>query len=104
VALIFGAIWFFPLVTALVAGDIVATEDGNGTLKTILTRSIDRQQLFAAKALAALTYAAVALLLYVGVSLAFGGIFWGFNPLISLSGTHVSVGRGLVLILAASLA
>ena len=32
---------FFPLITALVAGDIVAAEDGNGTLKTILTRSVD---------------------------------------------------------------
>jgi ABC-2 type transport system permease protein len=104
VALIFGAIWFFPLVTALVAGDIVAAEDGNGTLKTILTRSIDRQQLFAAKALAALTYAAVALVLYVAIGLVFGGLFWGFNPLVSLSGTPVSVGRGLVLLAAASAA
>ncbi len=86
VALIFGAIWFFPLVTALVAGDIVAAEDGNGTLKTILTRSVDRQQLFAAKAFAALTYAVAALMLYVGVGLVFGGVFWGFNPLVSLSG------------------
>jgi ABC-2 type transport system permease protein len=104
VALIFGAIWFFPLVTSLVAGDIVAAEDGNGTLKTILTRSVDRQQLFVAKALAALTYAVVALVLYVGVGLVFGGLFWGFNPLVSLSGTPVSVGRGLVLLAGASAA
>ena len=46
VGLFFGAFWFFPLITALVAGDIVATEDGNGTLKTILTRSVDRWQIF----------------------------------------------------------
>ena len=98
VTLIFGAIWFFPLVTALVAGDIVAAEDANGTLKTILTRSIDRQQLFAAKALAALTYAVVALVLYVGAGLLLGGLAWGLNPLVSLSGTHVSVSRGLVLL------
>ena len=32
----------FPLITALVAGDIVAAEDHNGTLKTILTRSVER--------------------------------------------------------------
>ena len=57
VGLYFGAFWFFPLVTALVAGDIVATEDGNGTLKTILTRSVDRWQIFVAKVLAAFTYA-----------------------------------------------
>jgi ABC-2 type transport system permease protein len=104
VALIFGAIWFFPLVTALVAGDIVAAEDSNGTLKTILTRSLDRQQIFAAKALAALSYAAVALVLYVGVGLVGGGIAWGFNGLPSLSGTYVTVGRGLLLLGASSAA
>jgi ABC-2 type transport system permease protein len=98
VALIFGAIWFFPLVTALVAGDIVAAEDSNGTLKTILTRSVDRQQLFAAKTLAALTYALAGLVIYVGVGLVAGGIAWGFNGLPSLSGTYVTVGRGLVLL------
>ena len=52
VGLFFGAFWFFPLITALVAGDIVAAEDGNGTLKTILTRSVDRWQIFVAKVLA----------------------------------------------------
>ncbi len=57
------SIWLFPLITALVAGDIIAAEDQNGTLKTILTRSLDRGRIFAAKALAALTYALAALVL-----------------------------------------
>jgi ABC-2 type transport system permease protein len=104
VGLFFGAIWFFPLVTALVAGDIVAAEDGNGTLKTILTRSVDRWQVFTGKVLAALSYTFAALLLYVVVGLVVGGLIWGFNPLISLSGTHISVGRGLALIGAGGLA
>src|SRR5207253_10097270 len=39
VIMLFGAIWMFPLITSLVAGDIVASEDHNGTLKTILTPS-----------------------------------------------------------------
>ena len=39
VVLFFMSIWGFPLITALVAGDIVASESQNGTLKTILTRS-----------------------------------------------------------------
>ena len=43
----------FPLITALVAGDIVASEDHNGTLKTILTRSLERSQIFTGKTLAA---------------------------------------------------
>src|SRR3954452_23761870 len=98
VGLFFGAFWFFPLVTALVAGDIVAAEDGNGTLKTILTRSVDRWQIFVAKVLAALTYALAALVVFVGVGLVLGGLIWGFNPLISLSGNQISVGRALGLI------
>ena len=61
VCLTFGAFWLLPLITALVAGDIVATEDHNGTLKTILTRSVERWHVFAGKVLAALTYTAAVL-------------------------------------------
>jgi ABC-2 type transport system permease protein len=104
VGLFFGAIWFFPLITSLVAGDIVAAEDGNGTLKTILTRSVERWQLFAGKVLAALTYAFAGLVVYVGVGLFVGGLFWGFDPLVSLSGTRIPVSRGLTLLAASSLA
>ena len=56
VVLLFMSIWGFPLITALVAGDIVASETHNGTLKTILTRSRERGQVFAGKALATFTY------------------------------------------------
>jgi ABC-2 type transport system permease protein len=104
VSLSFGSIWLMPLITALVAGDIVATEDHHGTLKTILTRSVERWQVFAGKALAALTYALVALVVYVGIGLLVGGLVWGFDPVTSLSGTRVGAGRGLALIGAATLA
>ena len=50
------SIWGLPLITALVAGDIVASESHNGTLKTILTRSRERGQIFAAKVLASFSY------------------------------------------------
>ena len=104
VGLFFGAFWFFPLITALVAGDIVATEDSNGTLKTILTRSVDRWQIFVAKVLAAFTYAFAALLLFVLTGLILGGLIWGFDPLISLSGNQISVERSLLLLGATTLA
>ena len=104
VGLFFGAFWFFPLITALVAGDIVATEDSNGTLKTILTRSVDRWQIFVAKVLAAFTYAFAALLLFVGVGLVLGGLIWGFDPLISLSGNQISLERSFLLLGATTLA
>jgi ABC-2 type transport system permease protein len=40
------------IVVALVAGDIVAAEDADGTLKTILTRSLRRSDVLAGKLLA----------------------------------------------------
>jgi ABC-2 type transport system permease protein len=104
VGLLFSSIWLFPLITSLVAGDIVASEDNHGTLKTILTRSTERWQIFVAKLLAALSYAFVALVIFVGIGLVLGGIFWGFDPLTSLSGTPISAGRGMLLIAASALA
>ncbi len=100
VVLFFMSIWGFPLITALVAGDIVAAEHHNGTLKTILTRSRDRGQVFAGKVLAAFTYT-VALVFAMGlVGVVAGSIAWGFHPLTSLSGTKVSAGHSLALLVA----
>jgi ABC-2 type transport system permease protein len=101
VLLLFGSVWLFPLITALVAGDIFASEDGNGTLKTILTRSVDRDRVFAGKALVAASYALLALLLMGVVGVVAGGLKSGFNPLVTLSGTTISFGRGLLLLAAA---
>jgi ABC-2 type transport system permease protein len=103
VVLFFMSIWAFPLITALVAGDIVASESHNGTLKTILTRSRNRGQIYAAKVLAAFTYTAVVVLAMGTVAVVAACIEWGFNPLTSLSGTTVSAQHALGL-LAASLA
>ncbi len=98
VILLFGAVWMFPLITALVAGDIFASEDHNGTLKTIFTRSLERWQLFAGKALAASTYAVVAIMLCGTVGVIAGSLESGFNPLQSLSGTVVSAPKALELV------
>ena len=98
VLLLFGSVWLFPLITALVAGDIVAAEDRHSTLKTILTRSVERQQIFAAKTLAAFSYAVLAILITGVVALAAGILASGFNPIISLSGTRVSATNGLGLV------
>ena len=104
VCLAFGAFWLLPLITALVAGDIVAAEDQNGTLKTILTRSVERWHVFAGKVLAALTYTGAVLFTYVGVALVAGGLIWGFDPLTTLSGTQIGPGRALVLTMLGTLA
>jgi ABC-2 type transport system permease protein len=98
VILLFGAVWMFPLITALVAGDIIASEDHNGTLKTVLTRSLDRWQIFAGKTLTALTYAIVAIIIDGTIAVIAGSIQSGFNSLQSLSGTIVSAPKALELV------
>jgi ABC-2 type transport system permease protein len=98
----FLSLFMLPLIAALVAGDIVAAEDGNGTLKTILTRSVDRGQVFAAKALAAMIYAAFAVYLSAAVATVGGVASWGFHPVRTLSGTLVSAPEALLLVFASS--
>ena len=100
--LLFMAAFMLPLIAALVAGDIVAAEDGNGTLKTILTRSVDRGQVFAAKALAAMTYGALAVFLSAAVATIAGVASWGFHHVITFSGSVVSAPEGLLLVFAAN--
>ena len=103
VVLFFMSIWGLPLVTALVAGDIVASESHNGTLKTILTRSRERGQVFAGKTCAAATYTLIALFAMVALGVAAGVIEFGWHPLTSLSGTKVAPLTGLGLLALSSL-
>jgi ABC-2 type transport system permease protein len=100
--LLFMSFFMLPLIASLVAGDIVANEDGNGTLKTILTRSVDRGQVFLAKALAAITYTAIAVLLSATVATVAGVASWGFNDVVTFSGSVVPASEGLALVFAAN--
>jgi ABC-2 type transport system permease protein len=100
--LLFLSVFMLPVVAALVAGDIVANEDANGTLKTILTRSVDRGQVFAAKAFAAMTYATAAVFLSSAVATIAAVISWGFHSITTLSGTVVSAPKALLLVFAAN--
>lgn len=100
--LLFESVFFLPLIASLVAGDVVAAEDGNGTLKTILTRSVDRGQVFAAKALTALTYATIAVVLSATVATVGGIASWGFHSITTFSGSTVSASEGLLLVVAAN--
>ena len=102
VVLFFMSIWAFPLITALVAGDIVAAESHNGTLKTVLTRSRERGEVFAGKVLATLSYTVLVVAAMGVVAVVAGTVAFGFHPLTSLSGPKVAPGEGLAL-LAASL-
>jgi ABC-2 type transport system permease protein len=94
--------YFGPaIIAALVAGDIVANEDGGGTLKTILVRSVRRGEILTAKALALFTYIVVALLVFVVTGIVAGTIAWGFHPLANISGRQISAAHALALTFAA---
>jgi ABC-2 type transport system permease protein len=78
------------VISSLVAGDIVASEMTDGTLKTALTRSITRAQLLLGKLLALYTYLLIAMGVFFVVSTIGGVIAWGFNPLVNISGHQIS--------------
>src|SRR3954466_11471282 len=70
VLLLFGAIWMYPQINALVAGDIFASADHNDPLITIRGRVLERGQIFRGKLFPAATYAIVAIVLSAGVATA----------------------------------
>jgi ABC-2 type transport system permease protein len=100
--LLFLSVFMLPIAASLVAGDIVASEDGNGTLKTILTRSVNRGQVFAAKAMAAMSYAALAVFASAAVASGAGIASWGFHPVRTFSGTVVPAPEALLLVFASN--
>jgi ABC-2 type transport system permease protein len=91
--------WVLPLLTSLVAGDIFSAEDHFGTWKTVLTRSRTRGQVFAGKALAAVTYTILELLLLAASSVA-AGVILGTQPVVGLSGQLVPSGSAFDLVVA----
>ncbi len=82
----FAAQWVLPLLTSLVAGDIFASEDSHGTWKTILTRSVSRGRLFAAKTLVSATYAVLVLVVLATSTILASTTIVGTQDLIGLSG------------------
>jgi ABC-2 type transport system permease protein len=101
VVLTFASRFGAQLVTALVAGDVVASEHSGGTLKMIVTRSLRRRQVLAGKTFASFTYVGALLLALLATGLVSGTIAWGFNPLVDLSGVRISAAHALGLALAA---
>ncbi|RYC05543.1 ABC transporter permease [Nocardioides zhouii] len=97
----FASQWLLPLVTAVVAGDIFASEDQHGTWKTVLTRSVSRSRLFWAKVLVALGFGLVALVVLAAATIATSALVVGRQPLTGLSGQVVEPHSALLLVAAA---
>jgi ABC-2 type transport system permease protein len=96
----FAAQWVLPLLTALVAGDIFASEDQHGTWKTVLTRSASRAQLFWAKTITALAFAVCVLVLLAASTIAASVLIVGHQDLIGLTGQIIPSGTAMRLVIA----
>jgi ABC-2 type transport system permease protein len=101
VVLGFAGSWGFPVIAGVLAGDMFSSEDRYGTWKTILTRSAGRRDVFAGKALAAGAFAAALLALATVSSLLAGLIFTGGESLVGLSGTLLSPGTCVLVVIVA---
>ena len=96
----FAAQWALPLLTAIVAGDIFASEDQHGTWKTVLTRSTSRSRLFWAKVLVACGFSLLVLAVLAVSTTAAALYVVGHQPLVGLSGQTIPSGDALRLVAA----
>ena len=101
VVLSFAAQWAIPALTAVVAGDVFATEDGHGTWPLLLTRGAGRGALFTAKVLLAGLWSVVVVVVLGLASTAAGLLVVGHRPLVSLSGIPLGDGAAGRLVAAA---
>ena len=92
--------FFLPLGTSILSGETVATEASGGTLRYLVVRPVGRVRLIVSKYLAVMTEVAAAIVWVMVIALVAGAIAFGYGPLPTLSGTTLTVGQGLVRILA----
>ncbi|MFA4966070.1 MAG: ABC transporter permease subunit [Thermoleophilia bacterium] len=88
-----------PMAAAMVAGYMIAGEAELGTLRILLLRPVRRGSVIVAKWSMAMIYLAVGFGLMLASGLLFGATFFGLRPMVTLSGSTVSVWHGLALIL-----
>lgn len=92
--------WVLPLLTSVVAGDVFATEDAQGTWQALLTRSRTRTEVFVGKVVASACVAVGLLALTATSSVLAGLALGGRHPLTDLSGRSVAFAAGLPLVAA----
>lgn len=98
--LVYASAWLLPLIAALIAGDIFSSEDQQGTLKTILTRSVGRTSVFWGKLAAAFTFTVLAIVILAVSAILAGIVTVGSDPLVNVGGVVRPAGTALGLVLA----
>ncbi len=96
----FASQWVLPLLTAIVAGDVFASEDQHGTWKTVLTRSTSRGRIFWAKTLTAGGFAVLVLVLLATSTIVSSLLVVGHEPPTGLTGQTIPSGDALGLVVA----
>ena len=90
---------FLPIAVAMVAGDSVAGEANQGTLRYLLTVPVERTRLLAVKYAGIVFGAFLAPLVVAGAGLAAGLLLFGGGDVTLLSGSQVGLGEGLLRLL-----
>lgn len=94
----FAGQWVLPLLTAIVAGDVFASEDAHGTWKTVLTRSTGRGRLFLAKSVVSLGFGLLALGVLGVSTIVASAAIEGRAPLTGLNGQVIAPHEALALV------
>lgn len=94
-ALTVAVTFFLPITVCVVAGDTISGEASLGTLRYLLTRPIGRVRLLGVKAVSVVAYCLTAVGAIVAGGLISGAILFPLGPVISLSGTTLSLGDGV---------
>jgi ABC-2 type transport system permease protein len=91
---------FLPIAVAAISADAIAGEANLGTLRYLLAVPVQRTRMLAVKYTAVVIFAVVATLLVAIVGLLIGLALFRGGPVTLLSGSQVSLGEGLLRILA----
>jgi ABC-2 type transport system permease protein len=89
------SLFLLPLLASMAGAYPIAGEAEQGTMKTWLSRPVSRTTVLLSKWGIAIVYIVIGMLLVWGGGLLAGGVVFGLKPLVTLSGTTVSIAYGL---------
>ncbi len=92
---------FLPLAVSVLAGDAVAGEANQGTLRYLLIAPVARGRLLVMKAVSLVIGGFVGATVVALAGLFTGAVLFGVRPLTTLSGTQMGIGDGLLRLLLA---
>jgi ABC-2 type transport system permease protein len=87
---------FLPLAVSVLAGDAVAGEANQGTLRYLLVAPVSRLRLLAVKAASLAVGALIGAAVVALGGVVAGTLLFGAGPLVTLSGARIGMGEGLL--------